>query len=64
MISSAFFATASAFAPKANTAFRHAGARAFSRSSVAMMAGNPKGRLLAGLTRFGDVLIGSRISKV
>ena len=43
MISTAFFATASAFAPKTNVAFRH-GARAFSRSSVAMMAGNPKGK--------------------
>jgi hypothetical protein len=42
MISSAFLATASAFAPRSNLAFSHA-TRAFSRSSVSMMAGNPKG---------------------
>ena len=42
MISTGFFACASAFAPRANLAFKNAGARAFSRSSVSMMA-NPQG---------------------
>eukprot|EP00339_Tiarina_fusa_P015461 CAMPEP_0117037064 /NCGR_PEP_ID=MMETSP0472-20121206/26205_1 /TAXON_ID=693140 ORGANISM="Tiarina fusus, Strain LIS" /NCGR_SAMPLE_ID=MMETSP0472 /ASSEMBLY_ACC=CAM_ASM_000603 /LENGTH=209 /DNA_ID=CAMNT_0004746981 /DNA_START=33 /DNA_END=662 /DNA_ORIENTATION=- len=43
MISTALFASASAFAPRvANIASHQAGVRAFSRSSVSMMAGNPK----------------------
>ena len=43
MISTAMFATANAFAPKANVAFRHAGTtRAFSRATSALMA-NPQG---------------------
>jgi hypothetical protein len=41
MISTAFFATASAFAPRTNTAFRHASQRSFSRSAAALMA-NPQ----------------------
>jgi len=48
MITSALFAVsstaASAFIPRSGTAFRHAAAatRSYSRSSVTMMAGNPK----------------------
>jgi hypothetical protein len=41
MISTCFFATASAFAPRTNTAFRHASQRSFSRSAAALMA-NPQ----------------------
>jgi hypothetical protein len=41
MISTAFFATASAFAPRTNVAFRHASQRSFSRSAAALMA-NPQ----------------------
>lgn len=44
VVSGAMFAvTTSAFAPKANVAFRNGTRRAFSRSTVSMMAGNPKG---------------------
>eukprot|EP00980_Cylindrotheca_fusiformis_P028265 scaffold22589_cov138-Cylindrotheca_fusiformis.AAC.28 len=41
MISTAFFATASAFAPQTRVAFRHATQRSFSRSTAALMA-NPQ----------------------
>ena len=41
MISTAFLATASAFSPQANMAFRHVSKRAFSRSTATMMA-NPQ----------------------
>lgn len=42
MISTAFFASASAFAPRANVAFRHASQqRSFSRATAALMA-NPQ----------------------
>jgi hypothetical protein len=41
MISTAFFATASAFAPRTNVAFRQATQRSFSRSASALMA-NPQ----------------------
>ncbi|CAB9524188.1 trans isomerase E [Seminavis robusta] len=46
MFSTALFAVsstaASAFAPRSGLAFKHAATRAYSRSSIAMMAGNPK----------------------
>eukprot|EP00934_Nitzschia_sp_Nitz4_P007789 Nitzschia sp. Nitz4//scaffold79_size90958//12827//13963//NITZ4_005010-RA/size90958-augustus-gene-0.173-mRNA-1//-1//CDS//3329558204//7779//frame0 len=41
MISTAFFATSSAFTPMANLAMRHGATRAFSRATPALMA-NPK----------------------
>lgn len=42
MISTALFATAHAFAPRANVAYRQGATRAFSRATSALMA-NPKG---------------------
>ena len=42
MISTAFFATAHAFSPRVNVAYRGGVTRAFSRASSALMA-NPKG---------------------
>mmetsp|Transcript_5209 Transcript_5209/g.12467 ORF Transcript_5209/g.12467 Transcript_5209/m.12467 type:complete len:207 (+) Transcript_5209:123-743(+) len=41
MFSTAFIASASAFAPKTNVAFRHASQRSFSRATAALMA-NPQ----------------------
>lgn len=53
MISTAFFAfstsATAAFAPASKVAFRSANRRAFSRSSISMMAGNPKGTHCIGL---------------
>jgi hypothetical protein len=43
MISTALFATAHAFAPRANVAYRQGATRAFSRATSVLMA-NPKGR--------------------
>mmetsp|Transcript_19340 Transcript_19340/g.29811 ORF Transcript_19340/g.29811 Transcript_19340/m.29811 type:complete len:212 (+) Transcript_19340:30-665(+) len=42
VLAATMFASASAFVPKANVAFRAASRRAYSRSSISMMAGNPK----------------------
>lgn len=41
MFSTAFIASASAFAPKTSVAFRHASQRSFSRATAALMA-NPQ----------------------
>ena len=49
-----FASTAAAFAPQTKLAFRHAATRTFSRSSIAMMAGNPKGMYMAVSCWFCD----------